>query len=53
MRVWLIKSVAAGVMTGLIALASVHPLAPLVETVAEYGDHLHDVLASVHSATGR
>jgi hypothetical protein len=53
MRTWVIKTFAAGVLTGLLALASLHPVTVLAKSVMAYGDHLQDVFAAVHQAENR
>ena len=53
MRVWLLKTLAAGILTGLLALASLHPAVPVAKSVVAYTGHLHEILAAVARAERR
>jgi hypothetical protein len=53
MKLWLFKTLAAGLVTGLLAIASLHPAVPLAKSVMAYTDHLHDIFAFVDQAERR
>lgn len=53
MRVWLIKTFAAGVVTALVAITSYHPTVVAAKAVAAYTSHLQDVFAAVHRGVHR
>jgi hypothetical protein len=53
MKLWLLKTLAAGLVTGLLAIASLHPAVPVAKSVLAYKNHLHQVFAAVDQAERR